>query len=419
MPDCITWASVEISPEQVLERQAGARRNGYAAWLWPDVDIAHWRSALDAIISVTRKVLAGEASPALVCGDARAMCIAAYTSGMGPLLGFWVENGTVRAPRELQALLQLHLSHNRRRMARLSVVLRDTMEELNRGNVVPVVLKGMDTAFRYFPEPSVRPLSDIDMFIPDKSIPQAERILLQLGYERVPRMRAPYACDWVDPRVRRLPRTLTMVHEDDPWSFDILGSLDKRLLTGARVGFDALCARTSLADHRTEGDARFLPQPLLTLYLAVHFSQTLLNATVLRALELVLVIRRDNAAGILDWDDFVHVARMAGGMRFVYPALMFVEQLAPGTIPAGVMDAATADAPKNLRNVVANFTLATAQPLDRHSVRERFMWAAGWRERLIQIAGELSLDGRGMPREAAAYSIGTKLWALRRRRYSS
>jgi hypothetical protein len=67
---------------------------------------------------------------------------------------------------------------------------------------------------------------------------------------------------------------------------------------------------------------------------------------------------------------------------------------------------------------MARLTLATAQPLDRHSVSERFMWAGSWSETLLQAAGELSIDGRGKPLGAALYSIGTKLWALRGRRYT-
>jgi hypothetical protein len=416
MVDCIAWASVELSPEQVNQRRIDARRNGYAAWLWPDVDIRHWRRALEEITSVTRKLLAGEANTTIACDDTNAMCIAAYTSGMGPFLGYWIERGVVRASDEIGTLFRLHLAHNRWRMARLSAVLQNAVEELNKKNIVPLVLKGMDTAFRYFPEPGTRPLSDIDLFVPADSIANTEQVFSSLGYRRVPRMRAPYACDWVHPSASQHPRTLAFVHEEDPWSFDILGSLDKRLPTGAWIGLDSLLVPA--ARGTGAGRALVMKQPLLTLYLAVHFSQTLLNTTILRALELVLVIRRDCALGVLDWDDFLRAANIIGGVRFIYPALIFAEQLAPGMIPTEVIEAVRSETPKNLRDVVANLTLSTAQPLDRHSVKERFMWAGSWREYLVQIGSELTLDGRGAPFEAAAYSIGTKLWALRRRRYS-
>lgn len=419
MSDCLTWASTEISPEQFEHRLIQARRNGFAAWLWPDIDSGHWRSALDEIVRVARKLQSGESKTELACDDGKAMCVAAYSSGMGPLLGLWIENGMLQASGDVRDMLLLHLFHNRRRMARLAKVLRETVGNLDAASIAPVILKGMDTAFRYFPEPGVRPLSDIDMLVPAASIPQAEQILSRSGYRRVPRTRAPYACDFVDPTVRPTPKTLTLVHEDDPWSIDILATLDKRLPTGRKVAFDALRSRTQPADWLAGAGAQAMRQPLLALYLAVHLSQTLLNATVLRALELVLVIRRDAAEGTLDWSEFVQAAKVIGGARLVYPALVFVEQLAPGIIPAGVMEAATADASKNLRDVVVHLDLATAQPLDRHSVRERFMWATNWREVVFQIASELSLDGRGKSFEDAIYSIGTKLWALRRRRYST
>lgn len=419
MSDCLAWASTEISPEQFKNRLIQARRNGFAAWLWPDIEIGHWRTALDEIVSVTRKVLSGESRAELACDNPKAMCIAAYSSGMGPLLGFWMESGLVQASDELGDVLLLHLSHNRRRMARLAKVLCETLEHFHGANIVPVILKGMDTAFRYFPSPDTRPLSDIDMFVPAASITEAERILARLGYQRVPRTRAPYACDFVDPSVRQIPRTLTFVHEDDPWSIDLLATLDKRMPTGTNVVFDALRSRTHPVDQLGRVRAEVMKQPLLTLYLAAHFSQTLLNATILRALELVLIIRRDAAERTLDWAEFVDAAKIIGGARFVYPALVFVEQLAPNTIPPGVMEIATADASKNLRNIIARLHLAAAQPLDRHSIRERFMWTTNWRETLFQVGSELSLDGRGKPFADAVYSIGTKLWALRRRRYST
>jgi hypothetical protein len=159
-------------------------------------------------------------------------------------------------------------------------------------------------------------------------------------------------------------------------------------------------------------------QPLLALYLAAHISQTLLNVTVLRLFELALIIRRDSAEGKLDWRGFLQGASAMGGARFVYPALVFAAQLAPDTIPDDVMAAGAADAPKHLRNVIGRLTVSSAQPLDRHSVSERFMWAASGREGAKQIAGELFIDRRGRPFGQALYSIGTKLWALGRGRYS-
>lgn len=416
MTDCVLGAPDEISPEAAQKRFVEARRNGRATWLWPDISVANWRASLDVIVSVAGTVLAGAPSDELTCSDAQAMGIAAYTSGMGPLLGYWIENGTIRASTEIADILRNHLWHNRRRMARLLAVARETVQKLCDADISPLILKGMHTAFCYFPEPGTRPLSDVDLFIPPEQIAKAEHVFAGLGYQRVPRTRSPYACDWIDPSVSMHPRTLAFVHENDPWSVDVLGSLDKHLTTGARIKFDSLLSHIGPANFPV--GASIMRQPLLALYLAAHFSQTLLNATIVRAFELVQVFRRDCADGSLDWEEFVGGGVAIGGLRFVYPALVMVEQLARETIPRTVIDAATSDAPQTLRNAMARLTLATTQPLDRHSVSERFMWAAGWRETLVQAAGELSIDGRGKPVDAALYSIGTKLWALRRRRYT-
>jgi hypothetical protein len=346
------------------------------------------------------------------------MGIAGYTSGMGPLLGFWIEGGTVGAESGIAELFRTHLSHNRLRMERLSRAAREVTGKLNDAGISPLILKGMHTAFRYFPEPAARPLSDIDFFIPMESMDNAERIFAALGYRRVLRMRSPYACDWIPPSQPARPRTLSFVHEDDPWSIDVLGTLDKRLATGRCVNFANLLSCTGPADWLPATGTRVMRQPLLALYLAVHMSQTLLNMTVLRVLELALVIRRDSADGTFDWEEFRRGASLIGGARFVYPALVFTQRLAPETIPREVLAHAAADAPKTLRRVVERLTIASAQPLRRHSVSERFMWASTGREGLRQIASELFVDGHGRPFGEALYRIGSKLWAAGRGRYS-
>jgi hypothetical protein len=209
------------------------------------------------------------------------------------------------------------------------------------------------------------------------------------------------------------------VHRDDPWSLDVQGSLNRRLLTGVQVELDKLYRPADTIRWPLSDKASALPQPLLTLHLAAHISQILLSATLLRVTELVLVIRADEASGQLRWQDFLRGAKAIGGARFVYPALIFCEQLAPGTVPAAVLAACAADAPENLRDVMARLSIDTAQPLGRYSVGERFMWAGNWAERVKQVAGELAMDGRRQPLGRTFYSIGTKLWALRHGRYTA
>jgi len=411
------WKNTAL-PHAVLKRFARARRHGYAAWLWPDLPVEDWRAAVEAIADLVRRVFAGDKNPVLASGHPNAMSVAGYTSGMGPLLGLWMEHGAVRAEKAIAECFALHLLHNRLRMERLSRVAREVTAKLREAGIAPLVLKGMHTALRYFPEPAARPMSDIDLFIPMPSMHEAERIFSGLGFRRMLRTRSPYACDWIPPAQPQGPRTLTFVHEDDPWSIDVLGSLDKRLATGHFLKFANLLPGAEYDDWLPDTGARVMQQPLLALYLAVHVSQTLLNATLLRILELALVVRRDTAEGTLDWNAFVRGAATIGGARFVYPALIFTNQLAPGTIPGEVIAEAAADAPKNLRRVVGRLTVASAQPLRRHSLSERFMWASSTPESLRQVASELFVDGQGRPPGESMYRIGSKLWALGRGRFS-
>jgi Uncharacterised nucleotidyltransferase len=408
----------ELSRDAVNERFDWARRRGQANWLWPDVSIESWRDASKDIADAVRGLLAGKSGVALDCGNAQAMSVAAYTSGMGPLLGCWIESGLLRVSDSVGETLRLHLSENRQRMLGLSSVARSVIGKLAEQDIRPLVVKGMHTAFRYFPEPGARSVSDIDLVIPMKSMPAAERVFADLGYNRIFRMQAPYACDWVLPAVSNTPRTLMYVHRDDPWSFDVQGSLNRRLLTGALVMLDKLSPPTDVVHWPLSSEASVLPQPLLALHLAAHISQILLSATLLRVTELVLVIRTDEASGLFCWQEFLHGARTIGS-RFVYPALIFCEQLAPGTVPPDVLAACAEDAPGNLRDIMSRLTIDSAQPLGRYSIRERFMWAGNWTERAKQIAGELAIDGRRQPLGRTLYSIGTKLWALRHGRYTA
>ena len=405
-----------LSAEDVRDRIRRAQRSGFSSWLWPDVAIGDWRAAMSEIVVATRAVLGGAEHCALRADNAVAMGLAGYTSGMGPLLGHWIATGRLAAPPETEELLGLHLDENRVRMDRLAGNARNLVQAMEKADVSVTVFKGMHTAFSHFPEPATRPLSDIDLYIPPSQIGIAETVLTDLGYVRRLQRRDPYMCDWARPSLRREPHTLALLHRDDFWSFDVQTSLSRRLPTNARIELDRLIRPSGDQRWSVSPAARVPEQPLLTLLLAAHTAHGLYNSTLLRICELIFVIRKDTAAGTLDWDRLLAAAGQIGGARYAYPAFFFCEKLVPGTIPEKILACCRADAPQNLRALLPTLDIAELQPLGRHPLRERFLWAGTWSDRFRQLAAELALDWQGRTFERTLQSLGNKLWALSHRR---
>jgi hypothetical protein len=159
-----------------------------------------------------------------------------------------------------------------------------------------------------------------------------------------------------------------------------------------------------------------LEQPLLLVHLAAHAGAGWQNLTLLRLVELVLVIRQDMEAGKLEWDAFLEVGGRTGALGYAYPALRLAEQLAPGLVPHDVLQACGEKVPSAVREALDRLTPATAQRIDRNSVGEHFMWAQGWQERLRQLASDIQLRGRSWPELRRIYE--ERAWRLIRGRVS-
>ena len=142
----------EISAEEVRRRFAWARRQGHPAWLWPETPIPAWRAALRQIEAATASVLAGRT--ARLEGDPQALGLAGYTSGTGPLLGCWLEQGRLVAEAPAAAELQRQLAHNRIRSSRLAGIASEVVARMADDGVEVLVLKGAHTGPAYFPEPT-------------------------------------------------------------------------------------------------------------------------------------------------------------------------------------------------------------------------------------------------------------------------
>ncbi|MBX6365089.1 MAG: nucleotidyltransferase family protein, partial [Gemmatimonadetes bacterium] len=316
------------------------------------------------------------------------------------------------------ALLRLHLRHARRRAARVGAALERVVGVLAAAGAGPVVLKGGHTAWAYFPEPGTRPLADVDVAVHPARLADAERALRDAGYRAGPAQRRPYRREWRPPDSPTRLRSLWLSHAEDPYGVDLHASLDRNFFGVRAVRLDRVAAAAGFAPGPAGPAAcgRVLAQPVLAALLAVHAGEGLHQLSLVRLVELVLVIRRDAAAGALDWGALLDALAEAGGLRFAYPALELAEHLAPGTVPPAARERLAADATPAMHRVLARLTPATAQRLDGLSLEERFMWAATPAERLRRGAHAVwpASAGASLPRLARIY--GRRVWWLLRGR---
>jgi hypothetical protein len=401
----------DLDPAAVAARFDQARRRGTPLWLWPEVTVEGWREALGTIETATHDVLTGAALPPDLAGDPETLGIAAFTSGMGPLLGYWIEHGSITAAAPVAALFRLHLRHNRLRTDRLQREAAALATRMREADVEPTLLKGMHTAFAYFPEPGTRPMSDIDLLVPAERVAEAERVLRAAGYARALSQGRLSRSTWEPAGGKSLPRSLSLTHADDPWSLDLHTSLDRDFYGVGAARLDRVAVRAF--DHPLSTiPARTLGQPLLALLLTSHTSEALRGLSLVRLVELVLVIRRDVAAGLLDWDELMTAATAAGALRFLYPALDLTERLAPGTVPEPALERLRAAATPSMRRVVAQLTPGRAQRLEGMSLEERFMWVGTARELVSSVGYSLWPPSAGSSPKQVLLIYRQRVWRL-------
>jgi hypothetical protein len=378
-----------VKPSLVEERIRRFRRSWHAGDLWPGVSEQQFLAATAGIVRATTAMAEWTAGPpdrpVVIPGDtdARTLGIAAHVTGMGPLLGYWIERGYLEAPADVAGLLADHLDHGRRRAARLERELERVVGALGNAGVAATVLKGMHTARTYFPEAGVRPMADLDLLIDEASLPAARRGLTSIGLGQTSSVRGRSTWSAHGPRV---PQSLEMAHADDPWDVDLHLTLDRRFseVMPARLG---PVRRDDLAPFPVGGShTTCLAQPLLTALLALHGSDHFEMAGLMRPWELGLVIRRDSANGTLEWDALAGRLRATGALRFVYPAFELTEKLVPGTVDPAFRAAVRAAAPHPVRRVVDRTEPARATRMYDRSVDLRLMWLDGWRSRLRWVA---------------------------------
>jgi hypothetical protein len=367
----------DAPPADLEERSLAWQVTGDPARLWPDVDPRGLPPAAGAIERSVRAILDGRSSSlgAADGRDASALGIAALVTGTGPLLGYWIEQGQLDVHGELARLLAGHLDHGRRRFERVRREVAPALSALVGAGATPIVIKGFHTAQAYFPEPGVRPLADVDVLVRPEEVERAEAALARAGFAGDPPLHRPYKRQWFPPGIDRRTWSLEFWHVQSPWWLELHDGPSFGHLLLHRVALE------HPADHAVPWDTGLplrVPDPAhLIAILATHLSGELFGMRLLRLVELVLVIRGERERGGLDWAEVEMVLDRTGALRFAYPALALTEQLAPGTIEAGIVARARAASTRIGRAVVDQLTPATPLLQERVSLAERLMWASG------------------------------------------
>jgi hypothetical protein len=370
--------------------------------LWPEVPVPAFRAAQAEIGRVAAAALSGTPDPEplrLPSGvDAHALGVAANASGMGPLLGWWCENGRVTAEPPVAELLAQHLDHGRRRARTLRAGLERVIAALAGRGVEALVLKSCHTAYRYFPEPGTRPASDVDLLVGPADAPRAADALRHLGFSVVEASRVRERSTWRPPGAGPV-RSIELTHADDPWTLDLHVSLDRTLLPGVAISLGAVAPAAGDVWYQFSRPVRVLPQPLLLAYLAAHASSHFFSMPLVRLVELALVARADFGGRTERWRGFGDLVRRTGTDRFMFPALDLAERLAPGTVDPIVHAGIAAATPARLRRRVRRLDPGTAQRLHPYPRGERFIWSGTPRE-VLAAALEVAWpeeQGRPMP----------------------
>lgn len=400
-----------LTEAQFGERVALASRRGLPQWLWPDVPTDAWHDALAGIERVSREILTSGRAVGPLTGNPEAIGVASYTSGMGPLLGYWLSEEALEAPAPVGSILAQHYRENSLRMERLAARCVQLISGLRAGAIHATVLKGMQTAFTCFPTPGSRPMSDIDLFIDSSDQDAAQRVLRELGYALEAEYTMPKEQLWRHGDSERTPQSLAFVQRDDPWGIDLHTSTNRRYAEGAPIiRLDELVSRVAPERWRLDSHAHVMAAVPEVLFLACHAGCPFGNLRMLRLVELALYIGQAERSGAFSWDEFIEIGELTATLPHAHAALYYTDLLVPGIVPDDVLRRSRVGVPAPALKVIAEFTPATVHGIARCSVTERYMWTPSLSGKVRQLAHDFVPTE--LPRSMVLPAIKRRIWRV-------
>lgn len=224
--------------------------------------------------------------------------------GMAPLLWHHIHQSGISIPLKTeQALTGLYLRHRTFNQAYTRALIEINLL-FEKAGIRPLLLKGLALAYEYYPNPALRPTSDIDFLFKRDEILPALNLLASAGFD-VPPLHAsrtlgliPKELTAVSP-LRDGIRTRVELHHYDPRQ----RSLNDNTPDNEFMGFDALPHTLVIGECVV-----YTPAPMDTLnYLVRHLKRHLFDATANKPLQLKwtadIISLVERHAETIDWDD--------------------------------------------------------------------------------------------------------------------
>jgi hypothetical protein len=220
--------------------------------------------------------------------------------GMAPLLRHHIREASLFIPLETERVLHgLYLRQRAFNQAHTQVLL-EINELLEGAGIQALLLKGLALAYQYYPDPALRPVSDIDFLLKRTDILPALDLLAGAGFRTdsppTPSGQIPKELTVDSPPCNGIHVHVELHHHDPMGRSPIDFSRDNEF-----EGFDA-----SSYILKIKGNTVYVPGPMDTLrYLSRHLTRHLFSATVSKPLQLkwcadfVSIVERE--AESIDW----------------------------------------------------------------------------------------------------------------------
>lgn len=255
----------------------------------------------------------------------------AEVHGMAPLLWHHIQKSGAEIPSDAARTLKgLYLRHRRNNQIHAQVLL-EIIALLQTANIHPLLIKGLGLAYSIYPDPALRPISDLDLLLQRDELRPALELLHAAGFSTPPLPRD----DGPAPKeltVDSPPRDGLHIHVE-------LHHYDPRAHDDEFAGFDSPPQAIQI-----EGGTVIVPVPMDNLaYLSRHFTRHLFEARADKPLKLkwsadILSLVECRALSI-DWSQQAQLLQRLDVFYSLTPlpeSLRSAIPIARSPIPAGV-----------------------------------------------------------------------------------